>query len=95
MITTIYHVSISGSQELADMLREDASISRELEIEVYAAREYSVESGSNSYDKWEEWAEFHSLRLAQACEKKLQVIITAYEAKAIAWHAMKAKEREE
>lgn len=85
MITSIFHVSVSGSEELAEMLNIDKEKARAFDGEVHDARNYSVDSGANYYSKWEEWADFHDLKHARAFEQKLKVIIAKYETQVEAW----------
>ena len=60
MITTIYHVSVSGSHELREMLSIDNEISEAFGQEISRIRGNAVDSGCNMYDDHEEWAEFQS-----------------------------------
>lgn len=85
MITTIYHVSVSGSHELREMLSIDNEISEAFGQEIYRIRGNAVDSGCNMYDDHEEWAEFHNLPEAREFERQLASIIAKYEAKTEAW----------
>jgi hypothetical protein len=66
-ISTIYRVCV----ETNEMIYREYGHTPEYSRKVSAATEGSIMSGQNSYSNVEEWAEYHTIKDAQACEKRL------------------------
>lgn len=85
MITTIYHVSLSGSETMREAFDMDDKLVQEFDQVVFGEANFAVSSGTNTYSDYEVWADFHSLDAAQAFQTKLKAAIAAFEPRCEAW----------
>jgi hypothetical protein len=76
-ITVIYHVAVNIPEAVWRAFQD----SPEYERASCEATSGHIEAGTNFYDNPFEWAEFHSLADAKACERKLHAVMQTFAAK--------------